>query len=247
MFSDWFSLENVNPAELAGSILYVDASDADRMLIRHYLRETTLSVTTAESGAAGVEKAMEGFDLIIADYTLDGAGGGAAMLSEIRARGVQTPVILVTADTTAASPEEFARIQASAYLAKPIDARLLLRAIAEFLVVQQGEAGPTLSFCSTLKPDDPNAALLDEYVENLHAQSEKLKAEMKGASPKACWQICAGIKGAAASMGFAAIGELAEKAMRLLATGGGEGAEESQALLNRLADACARAHVKKAA
>lgn len=80
-------------------ILTVDDARAVRMLVRKALKEMPFDIEEAEDGEQGLVKVDEcSPDLILLDVTmpvLDGPG----MLSKLRAKGNQTPVILLTAES----------------------------------------------------------------------------------------------------------------------------------------------------
>ena len=236
IFSDWFSLEKVDPADLKGSLLYIDESEADRRLIRNHLVDTSMSVATAGSAQEGIERASEGYDLIIADYHLEQIDG-KPITESLREVGVQTPVILITGDISASTAQRIAKANAQAYLAKPVQQALLLRALAEFLIVDGSRS--RLTFACTLSADHPNASLVESFVADLHAFAESIKNTIEKNDVDACLTKLAKIKGSAASMGFALIGEMAEKAHTTLVAS--TSIEESSPILNRLIAACKRA------
>src|SRR5690348_680927 len=80
-------------------ILTVDDSRAVRMLVRKALSELNFEITEAEDGEKGLAAVEETQpNLILLDVTmpvLDGPG----MLERLRARGVPTPVLLLTAES----------------------------------------------------------------------------------------------------------------------------------------------------
>jgi len=242
-FSDSFSLERVDPAELTGTLLYIDESAADRRLLRHYLRSSNLSITTADSGAAGIARATDGFDLIITEYNLSDLEPGA-IIKELRDRSVKTPIIIVTADTVSATPIRANQVSAQAYIAKPMDASMLCRAIAEFLKL--GEVGnAALSYMCTLASDHPNAVLVDDYVNDLHDLAKVLDDGVQRNDYKQCWAKSAEVKGTAPALGFAGIAELAEKAMKMMVAS--SSVEDATMDLRRLVKACELAQVQRAA
>ncbi len=236
IFSDWYSLEQVNPVDLKGSLLYIDESEADRRLIRNHLVDTSMSVATAGTATEGIDRASEGYDLIVADYHLEQIDG-KPITDSLREAGVQTPVILITGDVSAITAQRIAKAKAQAYLAKPVQKGLLLRALAEFLIVDGSRS--QLTFACTLPADDPNASLAESFVVDLHAFGESIKNSMERNEIEACLTKLAKIKGSASSMGFALIGDMAEKAhISLVAS---TSLEESAPILNRLVAACKRA------
>jgi len=242
LFSDWFSLEHVVPEDLNGSLLYVEDSETDRHVIRHHLSDTNMSVTVAKTAAEGLSRAMDGFELIMVDYHLSDMDG-AKFIQELRESGVQTPVILVTSDLTSATPQRMSGVNAQAYLAKPIGRELLHRAIAEFLQVEGCKSG--LTFASTLPANHPNASMVEYFVSDLHRLTEAITAAVDGNDLETCRNKIGKIKGTAASMGFAAIGDMAERALTSLTAS--QSVEESSPQITRLIAACKRAYSRQSA
>lgn len=236
IFSDWYSLEQVNPTDLKGSLLYIDESEADRRLIRNHLVDTSMSVATSGTAKEGIERSTEGYDLIMADYHLEQVDG-KPITESLREVGVQTPVILITGDVSASTAQRIAKANAQAYLAKPVQKGLLLRALAEFLIVDGARS--QLTFACTLPADHPNASLAESFVVDLRAFAESIKNSMEKNDIEGCLTKLAKIKGSASAMGFALIGDMAEKAhISLVAS---TSIEESSPILNRLTGACKRA------
>ncbi|MGE3107829.1 MAG: response regulator [Phycisphaerales bacterium] len=241
LFSDWYSLEQVNPADLKGSLLYIDDSEADRRLMRKHLTDTGISIATAGSAQEGIDRAGEGFDIIVADYHLEQING-KPITEALRDSGVETTVILVSADTSAAAAQQLAKADAQAYLAKPVQQGLLLRALAEFLLVSG--SGARASFASTLAPDHPNAALVESFIVDLQAFAEAIRNSMEKGDVEGCLTKLAKIKGSAAPMGFARIGDMADGVtMSLAAT---RRLADVAPMLSRLIAACRRASVRAA-
>jgi CheY-like chemotaxis protein len=241
LFADWFSMEVVDPSELVGSVLYIDDSPADRRLFRHHLRNTYLTVTTADDAQSGIELSPNGHSVIVCDYDLD--GGAAHLVAALRSRDVQTPVIMITGDTASATPRWHARVNAQAYLAKPVGQKLLLRAIAEFLQPEHLGKGQPFS-AGALPRGHPSASLLDGYGGDLHEAASRLKERLIANDLKGCRALCAEIRAAARDMGLKAIDELAEKAMRRLQQP--VGIKKSVPHVNRLVEACRRASLRRA-
>ena len=128
--SDWLTLERVNAPDLTGSLLCVAADDADARIIRHFLRGTRLAVSTVSTAAHAI--AAPPADLVITDESLPDASA-ADLISALRARGHAGPVLVTAPAHELARRDELSAVPASAFLAKPLDQQLLLRAIAELL------------------------------------------------------------------------------------------------------------------
>lgn len=138
-FGDWFSLEQVDPAKLKGSLLVVDPSAEDVRLMRQHLRETSMGVSEAGRGGDALDAlGMKRFDVIVCDHALPDMSGGE-FAAALRERGDQTPMIITTAESSDEVRLRVAACPADAFLAKPVDKETLFRAVAEF-VCQQAES-----------------------------------------------------------------------------------------------------------
>lgn len=239
-----FTLEHVDPAKLIGSVLHVDDSAVDRRLVRHHLRDTQLTITTAEDGATAIRRAAEGFDIILCDLDLPDMSG-ADLLERLRTDGVQTPILMLTADSDPTVRAKLRALRATAFLSKPLTPEALLRALGEFLLGEAGggaDAGGPV-FCS-LAPDDPTAAIVPEYIEDLKVAAGRLKEAIAKDELLAARRVAFQLKGSAAVLGFAPIGEAAEAAVVSLTATGSVG--ESARPLKQLMSLCLRARKRAA-
>lgn len=209
-----FTLEKVKPEALTGGVLHVEDSAADRRLVRHYLRDTSLNVVTAEDGASGLARAAEGFDIIVLDYDLPDMNG-AAFVEQLRAQSIQTPVIVLTADTDPRTRDKMREVRASGFLTKPADEEQLLRAVAEFLLADGGgdAGGPVYT---SLKPDDAKISFVAEFVGDLKKAAATIHTAIKADDLNAAKRACFQIKGSAPALGFGGIAAAAEAAMTQL-------------------------------
>jgi signal transduction histidine kinase len=121
------------PVRRACRILVVDDEAQVRAMLAALLGRAGHTVAQASDGQEAVERAAgEQWDLIISDMTmprLDGPG----MLQQLRARGVATPVILVTGRVDSEGLARARAADACAVLAKPFEATRLLVAVAAAL------------------------------------------------------------------------------------------------------------------
>ncbi len=232
-FSDSFSLERVDPDALKGTVVFVDDSAAERKLITHYLRGTSLRLRVAESGKEAIKLLEDGCDLLITDYVMPGMNG-VELIRAIREAGHDTPAIMVTADTSAVTRVSLNELRISAFLAKPFPQEMLLRAIAEFISM---DSGARQTSCS-LPADHPNRGLAEGYVEQLHEIAGRLKACLTSDDAEAARAVVLQVAGSASNFGFEAIGKLAQTAAQALAATCS--IPESQAQLRSLQVACER-------
>lgn len=209
-FSDCFSLERVRPADLRGSLLCVEPAEMSVKILRHFLRETALTIRTAAGIAEAMAAVEDGEDLVICEYHLPD-GDAPDLIDRLRARGVRAPVIVTTSDTTPQTRKALAGVKAAALLAKPYTQDTLLRAAAEFLIVQ---ARPDRAKAA---PTSEASALMDSFIQAAPAYAAKLRAALESGDAAAARDLCFQISGAAPTVGFRELGDLASAAGRALA------------------------------
>ncbi|MFG0284351.1 MAG: response regulator [Phycisphaerales bacterium JB039] len=231
---DRFSLEHVDGEKLVGRVLCVTASEMDQKVIRHYLRETQLTMRCAATGEEGLAQTTDRFDLIIADLDLPDMSG-AEFVSRLFASGSSSPVIMLAPDSSRATRQRLRTAAAGAYLPKPIDQESLLRAIAEFCLVKGG-AGPLIS---ALREGSPNAQLVPDFIAYLKAAVEKLRATIDANDHELCRTISLQIAGVAPTVGFGPIADAAQ--MSALAVSASMNVREAEASVRALIDVCERA------
>jgi DNA-binding response OmpR family regulator len=116
-------------------VLVADDSETILLLLRTRLEMAGYEVETAVDGQEVVEmldaKAPgEGPDLLLLDAMMPRMSGIDA-LRKLRADGVETPALIVSAHQDESDTDAPADLEISGYLTKPIDFDLLLASIAE--------------------------------------------------------------------------------------------------------------------
>ena len=104
----------------AARILVVDDSASVRYAMENSLKEAGFSVTLAQDGQDGLDKALEGeFDLVITDVDMPKMDG-FELCSRLRGehKTSQIPIIVLSSRDSDASVEQGFRVGADAYLAK---------------------------------------------------------------------------------------------------------------------------------
>lgn len=210
-----FTLESVDPERLQGSVLHVDNSAMDRRLVRHHLKESTLTIVGVEDGKSALARVAEGFDMILCDSDLPDMPG-PQLVEQMRAAGVQTPVIMLSADQSADFRTAALNAKVNAFVAKPVVREQLLRALAEFLVLESvgNESGGPLY--TSLKPDDPTASFVPEFVDELRHAATQMNKAAQEQNLEALRRVCLQIKGTAGGLGFEAVSESAAQAVNSL-------------------------------
>lgn len=120
------------PMKLSCRVLVVDDRRDVRHISQHFLEKAGATVATAENGAEGVSSVKaaiaEGkpFELIVMDIQMPKMDGLEAT-SQIRALGIQTPIIALTADAMDGDRERCLSSGCTDYMSKPIDQVILIQ------------------------------------------------------------------------------------------------------------------------
>lgn len=102
-------------------ILVVDDEESIRWVLGKCLEKVGYTVEYGENGSQGIDKALSGdFSSIILDITMPDMTG-FEVLNEIRANGIDSPVIIITAQNTVRNAIEAMKQGAYDYIAKPFD------------------------------------------------------------------------------------------------------------------------------
>ena len=113
-------------------ILIADDSETILLLLRTRLEMEGHEVTTAVDGQEVVDKVDTASppDILLLDAMMPGKSGIDA-LRELRAAGIETPVLIVSAHTDGGEGVDHANLSISGYIAKPIDFDHLFAKITE--------------------------------------------------------------------------------------------------------------------
>jgi len=110
-------------------ILLVEDEPGLQLTLSDRLRREGYTVETAGDGAAGLEQAASGrFDLVLLDVMLP-KKNGFDVLRDLRQRGVETPVVMLTARGQVVDTVVGLKLGADDYLAKPFEMMELLARI----------------------------------------------------------------------------------------------------------------------
>jgi DNA-binding response OmpR family regulator len=114
-------------------LLVADDSETVLLMLRRRLEMSGYDVVTATDGHEALAEATKGgdkIDLILLDAMMPGKSGIDA-LKEMRAEGVKTPVLIISAHLDAQQPERMAEIGADGCMPKPFEWEQLLERIEE--------------------------------------------------------------------------------------------------------------------
>ncbi len=107
-------------------LLVVEDDHRLAVLLRQGLKEQGYALDLAKDGPQGLEMALaSSYDAILLDVMLPGRSG-LDVLSDLRARGVQSPVLVLSARSTVQDRIQGLDLGADDYLSKPFEFRELL-------------------------------------------------------------------------------------------------------------------------
>jgi CheY-like chemotaxis protein len=119
--------------DFTGSVLVVEDTRTNQMLIKMILEKIGFTVTVAEDGKEAVEKALsQPLDMIFMDMQMPIMNGYEAT-GVLRRKGIETPIIALTAYAMKGDRENCISAGCDDYLSKPIDRDELLKAICKYL------------------------------------------------------------------------------------------------------------------
>ncbi|MGB3364267.1 MAG: sigma-54 dependent transcriptional regulator [Thermodesulfobacteriota bacterium] len=102
-------------------ILVVDDEESIRWVLGKCLEKEGYTVEFGEDGSEGIDKALSGnFSSIILDITMPDMTG-FDVLNEIKSKGIESPVIIITAQNTVKNAIDAMKQGAYDYIAKPFD------------------------------------------------------------------------------------------------------------------------------
>lgn len=241
-----YMLESVNPTSLTGSMLLIEPGKMDRALIRQHLVDTNLTVTAVDTVQAGVERAGEGYDIILCSLNLPD-GDGLLVLYQLRTAGIQTPFLLLCSSAgTAAFKDRLRTLQPDGVLCKPVPSQTLLAAMGEFLLMNSTDAGGGgAALFSSLSSRDAMMSHVPEYLVELRQIAKRINGSLNAADVKECTRLIFQIRGSAQTFGFAPIAEAAALAQASLQST--HSLSDSSPAIRQLVGMCARAQVHRQA
>lgn len=122
-------------------VLVVDDEPGVRTALDRGLTAEGLSVVTASDGPTALRAALTGgFDLILLDIIIPGLSG-YRVLQQLRAEGVDTPVLLLSAKDGEVDQADGLDLGADGYLVKPFSFLVLLAQVRALLRRRENERG----------------------------------------------------------------------------------------------------------
>ncbi|WP_030427636.1 response regulator transcription factor [Allokutzneria albata] len=122
-------------------VLVVDDEVGVRRALQRGLRAEGMDVVTAEDGPSGLRAALTGaFDLVLLDIMLPGLSG-YRVLQQLRADGVTTPVLMLSAKDGEVDQADGLDLGADGYIVKPFSFMVLVAQVKALLRRNAAEGG----------------------------------------------------------------------------------------------------------
>ncbi|MFI4912767.1 MAG: ABC transporter substrate binding protein [Sedimentisphaeraceae bacterium JB056] len=116
-----------------GSVLVADDARTNQILIKKLLEKVGLDVTVVQDGSSAVDQAEnKTFDMILMDIQMPVMNGYEAT-RRIREKGIETPIIALTANAMKTDREKCMNSGCNDYLSKPIERRRLAKVISTYI------------------------------------------------------------------------------------------------------------------
>lgn len=234
-------------------VLVVDDGEENRELVQLVLQNVGIDVAVAENGQIAVDTVRaQAFDLILMDMqmpVLDGYGA----TRQLRADGVEIPIIALTADAMKGFEEKCLAAGCTGYLTKPVDIDQLLETLGERLggtleaavAASAPEDAPASEIEAALTAGDPtrtihsrleNAgpaiqATVCKFVDGLDDRFAAARSALEAGDMDAIASFAHWIKGAGGTVGF---DEFTKPAARLEALAKGNAVEYLESALAAL-------------
>lgn len=119
------------------SVLLVDDSEINRLLLNRILSNQKMIVTTADNGEEAIQKATHAdFDVILMDVQMPVMDGRTATQT-LRALGYKKPIIALTAHAMKEDRDRCIEAGCNDYLTKPVDFEILFRTLAKYVSAKE--------------------------------------------------------------------------------------------------------------
>jgi len=193
--------------QLRGSVLFADDALDNRRLVEHLLRKTGAEITLVENGLEAATIALaRPFDLILMDVQMPLVDGLTAT-RQIRAAGITTPVIAVSAGAMTSDVERALDAGCTLHLSKPFDRSNFYQVLSRYLHHTSAVASSTSqpeTLHSTVADDDQEMReLILEFVRGLPDRVVAIRQKALSGDTADLAALAHKLKGSAGMYGYA--------------------------------------------
>ncbi|MFL6571511.1 MAG: ATP-binding protein [Burkholderiales bacterium] len=229
----------------AARVLVADDGAENRELVTLVLSEQGLWVEQAENGRVAVDMVLKGgYDVVLMDMqmpVLDGYGAAR----ELRAKGVKTPIVALTASAMAGSESKVLAAGCDVYMSKPLDIDALVRTMAQLLggkrleadaAVRPAAAATRAAVTSRLAEKHQLRATLRKFVARLQDRLAQAEAALQAHDAAGIAGFAHWLRGSAGTLGYDAFTQPALQLEEAAQSGDAEGAARFFAEVRSLAE-----------
>ncbi|MFH0982865.1 MAG: ATP-binding protein [Planctomycetota bacterium] len=205
---------------LAGHILLAEDAQDVSTIMRLQLESAGAQVMVVDNGLDAVEKAYDGrFDVIIMDIHMPGLNGINA-IRELRTRGVETPIIVISADSSPERCRECAGAGANGFVPKPYQKEPFLREVWRHLkgrtfTRSDDFGGPIRSELDLRSPK--MAAAVSDFVRALEQRVTQMENALACDDQETLTRLAHQLKGGGGIHGYMCVSEKARRFEEALA------------------------------
>ncbi|MCW8962474.1 MAG: response regulator [Gammaproteobacteria bacterium] len=194
-------MDGALPGSTLKSLLVVDDGEDNRNLIKLVLGEAGVQVETANDGQQGVDIASKkSFDLILMDVEMPVMDGITAT-DLLRKRGLQTPVIAMTAHNEEGFRKRCLAAGFNDFLGKPVDVGSLLETLESIQRSVSSTEGKT-AIVSRLAGHAALRPTIAKFVSRLHDKNREMEQAFENNNFDELADIAHWLKGSAGTVGF---------------------------------------------
>lgn len=208
------TVNTVDENLLHGNVLLAEDTKDNQLLIRAFLKDTGIQLTTVDNGQQAISAAVQGaFDLILMDIQMPVMNGLQATCL-LREKGWTGPILALTANVLT---EDHQRYMASGFndvIGKPVSRSLLLEKISCHL--GKDPADSDLIYSSLLIEDPEFLPAIEHFVQHAEEQCQQLEVSLTEKTWPELQQQLHRLKGSGGGVGFPLITELARNAEQTL-------------------------------
>jgi len=203
---------------ISGRLLLAEDGRDNQRLISMHLRNAGAQVVIAENGRVAVDLATtRRFDLILMDMQMPEMDGYAAT-SELRRRGIDLPIVALTAHAMADDRGKCLAAGCTDYLPKPVAKGLLLATVRSYLIESPApEPRPGLRSC--FADHREMKQVLSEFIAGLPEQVRQMAQLLNDHDAVALKRTVHQLKGAGGGYGFPSVTDAAARAERRILDG----------------------------
>ena len=192
---------NALPDFAGKTVLLVDDHEQNRQLISRLLVKMNINVIQAKSGVQALDylDQVANISLVLLDIQMPHMGGVEA-LGKIREKGIELPVIALTANSMDHEIKEYLDKGFSDHLGKPLVRDVFIQKISSYLPVESINGSP-LNRTDILE-------MSREYYKDLKIRLKEFQDASAKSDHQSMQDIAHAIKGSAGSFGFQPFSEL---------------------------------------